>query len=1046
MAKKKTRLKMRGLKWRLLTIPPMIVVVLLASVVTALGTAFAPTVGAFLGNGTQTVNEPEGTEGWDTSYYDEQYSSSDEAKDAAYDVADEVLQEGTVLLKDDGVLPLAKGSTVSPFGYAAINPVYGQVSSGGSAKWSVDPVNAQDGLGKAYTVDTSAIDAMTAAGDPEPLKEAPGTTEAGKAGSMLGGNSFIYEYDPSVYDGLRDLSDTTGVVFISRAGQEGSDMKYDAYSDGTPHYLALSENEKQTIKVAKEKCARVVVVLVASQPMEVAPLMSGEYEADAIVWVGQPGELGFSELASIMDGDVNPSGRTVDTWATDFTADPSYQNIGSFSYDNVTTSSASLGGQAGEFNRYYTDYQEGVYIGYRYYETADVMDDAFTYGTLDGKGATATTGAVTYPFGYGLSYTSFSQQIVGYDDAGDDINVQVAVTNTGDTYAGKDVVQLYYGAPYTQLDIDDKVEKPVANLIAFDKTELLAPGESQTLTLSFSKEDMASYCYTHANPDGTTGCYLLESGDYQISLRSDSHDVIDTRTTTIPDTVWYDGSDDAHIRTSDRDAQSELDDAGNATDQAMTGTYVAATNEFQTSSDYMNEESTILSRADWEGTKPQTVANRTKSLDQKYADQLGQDTTFDVATDPTYGDVEGSLVYESEQPTSGATNGLTLASMRGVAYDDPKWDAFLDQIDWSGDKDGILRDFAGASYALGSVSSLGIPETKIEDGANGLKVESGMQNSYDMSKSSSFPFGPVMASTWNTELLYRVGAAFGQEALANGITGWYCPAVNLHRSPFSGRVFEYYSEDPVLSGALATQAISGAGDQGLYVTLKHFALNDTETNRSNLASVWADEQTMRELYFKPFEMAVKDSHMTVKYTADETGATTTKVMRATTGIMPSQAGVGTRLGTVNPNLLQNVLRGEWGFRGTVYTDYWVWGDNNFRDLCLRTGSDAYLCMYMPFMWNLNDYDSATARWAMRNSIHDIAYTLANSNATQGAAPGATYTTSMPGWRIGAIAATVVLWALVGLYIWRLVARARDEKRHPEKYKPRRSRKAAVVEE
>ena len=180
--------------------------------------------------------------------------------------------------------------------------------------------------------------------------------------------------------------------------------------------------------------------------------------------------------------------------------------------------------------------------------------------------------------------------------------------------------------------------------------------------------------------------------------------------------------------------------------------------------------------------------------------------------------------------------------------------------------------------------------------------------------------------------------------------------------------------------------------------------------------------------------------------ADETGATTTKVMRATTGIMPSQAGVGTRLGTVNPNLLQNVLRGEWGFRGTVYTDYWVWGDNNFRDLCLRTGSDAYLCMYMPFMWNLNDYDSATARWAMRNSIHDIAYTLANSNATQGAAPGATYTTSMPGWRIGAIAATVVLWALVGLYIWRLVARARDEKRHPEKYKPRRSRKAAVVKE
>ena len=455
-----------------------------------------------------------------------------------------------------------------------------------------------------------------------------------------------------------------------------------------------------------------------------------------------------------MDGSTVPSGRTVDIYPSDFTKDPSYQNIGSFSYDNapVMIEGVFSSGNAQESSRYFTDYQEGVYVGYRYYETADVMDDDFVYGELDENGGVVTAGAVCYPFGYGLSYTTFEQSITGYHDSGDTISVDVTVTNTGSVYSGKDVVQLYYNAPYTDLDIENKVEKPVANLIAFDKTKELAPGESQTLTLSFAKEDMASYCYTHANPDGTIGCYMLEAGDYEITLRNNSHDVLDTRITTLNDTTWYDGSDDAHIRNRDKDAQSTLDNDGNPTGEAMEGEFIAATNQFQTSSDYMNSNSIILSRADWAGTQPKMAEGRTKSLNAEFIDKLGKDTTFEVETDPVFGNVEGSLVYHEDQPTSNQKNGLTLSSMRGLDYNDPKWESYLDQIDWEGDKDSILLNHTGAAYTLGAISSLGIPSTVQEDGANGLKVQ-GSDNGYDMSKSSSFPFAPVIAATWNVDLL-----------------------------------------------------------------------------------------------------------------------------------------------------------------------------------------------------------------------------------------------------------------------------------------------------
>ncbi|WP_322154407.1 glycoside hydrolase family 3 protein [Paratractidigestivibacter sp.] len=1014
---KKPKLKMSNLKFRVLLIIPMVLLLLIALAVNTATSMMKSTLDTYVGKGETTIVTPSDKADWDGSYYTEA-ASADEAKEAAYAVAAQVQDEGTVLLKNDNAaLPLAKGATVMPFGYAFLNPSYGQNASGGSAKWVADPVTPEQGLA-GLAIDNAAVDAMNAAGEVTPLIEAEGTTAAGEAGSLLGGDCKLYEYDPTIYDGIAANPDATGLVFITRFGQEGQDQKSDAYSDGTRHYLALSSNERGTIAAAKAKCGKVVVILVSSAPLECADLMEGDLAVDAVVYYGHPGERGFSQLASILDGDVNPSGRTVDIWASDFLRDENISRAGQGTYSNLTTTSSSYT-DGGTFNRGYNEYQEGVYMGYRYYETAAEVDSTFSYDD-----------AVVYPFGYGLSYTTFSQTLDSVVENDGQVVATVTVTNTG-SVAGKEVVQVYSSSPYTELDQQAQIEKPSCVLAAFDKTKLLEPGQSQTLTLSFAKEDLASYCYTHDNGDGTTGCYVLEAGDYGISLRANSHDVIATATVSQAETIWYDGSDNDHIRESEKAAQSDVDATTGEALVDDSAEYKAATNKFQQSSDYMNTDSQVLSRSDWAGT--QTEFQATKEISPQFAEGSDLFVTFDVQTDAAYGNVEGSEVYVAEQPTSGAKNGLTVSDMRGLDYDDPMWSDLLDQIDWSADKDNIIQNFSGDAYTTAAISSIGLPATVDMDGINGLKVQ-GADNGYDMTKSSSFGFAPLMASTWNVDLIYQVGAAFGQESLANGISGWYAPAINLHRSMFSGRVFEYYSEDPLLSGKLAAAAISGAGDQGMYCYVKHFAMNETETGRAALVCTWADEQTMRELYLRPFEIALEESRMTVRYSDSETGEVKSRIMRAGTAVMATQTCMGTRLGHTNDALLKDLLRDEWGFEGMVISDYWTWGDNNLRDLCVRTGCDTYLCMSMPVMWSISDYDSATARTAMRNAIHNISYTVANSNALQGMVPGSYTKTAVSPWQIGVWVFDLVVVALLAGGVVLMVRRTKAVKAHPELYR------------
>jgi beta-glucosidase len=672
-----------------------------------------------------------------------------------------------------------------------------------------------------------------------------------------------------------------------------------------------------------------------------------------------------------------------------------------------------------------------MYMGYRYYETAALVDPSFSYDD-----------AVVFPFGFGLSYTTFSKSLDSVSADDERVVARVTVTNTGSA-AGKDVAQLYVTSPYTELDQTAGIEKPACQLADFAKTDLLAPGQSQTLELSLDREDMASYCYTHENPDGTVGCYVLEAGDYVVSLRENSHDVIAEQTVAQEQTQWYDGSDAEHIRRSERDAQSELDDQGQAIEDPSTR-YIAASNRFQASTDYMHAQSRILSRANWDGTKP--VYEQTKDIEDKFAQGHDLFVTFDPQTDEKFGNVPGSLVYEAEQPTSGAKNGLVASDLRGLAYDDPMWDALLDQIDWDADKANIVQNFAGDDYSTAPINSIGLPGTISADGVNGLKVREGGvnfdMNAYDMNATGSFGMEPLVASTWNGELVYQMGSAIGQESIAHGVTGWYSPAINLHRSPFSGRVFEYYSEDPVLSGMMAERVVSGASDMGMCCYIKHFALNETETSRSKLVCTWADEQTMRELYLRPFEIALERSRRRLRYSDPDTGAIKERVTRAGTAVMPAMICIGTMIGQCNYALLHDILRSEWGFKGVTISDMWVWNGDNFRDLEMRVGCDTCLCMTTP-MWSISDFDSPTARACMRRSIHNLAYAVVNSSTMQGMTPGSVQTVDPSPWHGIVAGVDVGAAALIAGGIALIVRRTKKETEHPELYKSSKRKQAKL---
>lgn len=671
--------------------------------------------------------------------------------------------EGTVLLKNDGGLPLESGKAVNVFGWTGANPVYGG-SGAGALNDLYDRVTLVEGLENAgLSVNQDLIDfygsydlARGDYGADWTLPEPP-----------------VADYDQALLDSAREFSDTALFV-IGRIGGEGSDLPTDMstapheensteYADfeAGEHYLQLSHTERDVLDMLCTDYENVIVIYDGLSPMEMG--FVDEYpQIKAALWCAGPGQTGFNALGEILAGSINPSGKTPDTFVYDLTTTPTFNNIGNFPYDNmdefmVDKSDPYMGGAVPTF----VNYVEGIYAGYRFYETAAA------------EGAIDYDGVVQYPFGYGLSYTTFEQTLGEPSDNGDGtVSFDVTVTNTGDV-AGKDVAEIYYNPPYT----DGGIEKASANLIDFAKTDLLDPGDSQTLSFTIDEEDMASY------DQSGDGHYVLEAGDYVISLNSDSHTVIDSFIHHVDEDIVY---DEGNPRSTDQ---------------------VAATNRFG----FAAGDVTYLSRADH-------FANMGEALAAPSSMTMSDELKAGFINTSTY---QEETDADAAMPTTGANNGMTLADLRGADYDDPQWDALLDQLTIDDMQDMI----AHGGFQTAAAPSVGKAGTVDVDGPSALS------NNFTGAGSVGFPSAVMIAATWNPDMADAYGSDMGAMADQLGASGWYAPSMNLHRSAFEGRSYEYFSEDGLLSGVMASRAVAGAAEHGVYAYLKHFALNEQETNR-----------------------------------------------------------------------------------------------------------------------------------------------------------------------------------------------------------------------
>ena len=842
-------------------------------------------------------------------------SITEESMAEAYEVNTELVSEGVTLLENNGALPLASGANVNVFGWASTAPVYGGVGSGAlNDQYAVtDLITGLKNAG--LNVNQDLVDFYEAY-----QAERPSVGMWAQDWTLPEPN--VNAYTDELMASAKEFSDTALVV-ISRPGGENADMPTDmaAVVDGTwkerdaltgnsyfngvyddtlnegndwdagDHYLQLSNREEEMLQMVCDNFDKVIVLINTNNAMELGFLE--EYGVDAAVYTPCPGQNGFDAVGLVLAGEVNPSGKTVDTFLYDLFNTPIANNFGQFMYDNmdeyaVVSTNFSSGEEVTAMPSF-VNYVEGIYVGYKFYETAAAE------GLID------YDSTVVYPFGYGLSYTTFEQTMSDITVDGDTISFDVTVTNTG-SVAGKNVVEVFYNPPYT----NGGIEKATANLVAFDKTDVLEPGDSQTLTISFKAEDMASYdTYGEA-------AYVLEAGDYIISINSDSHTVLDSRVYNVPETIVY--------------------------DEGRSNDLTAPTNQFEN----VEGDVTYLSRADhFANYAEATAAPASLSMSDEAKASFLNNSNYDPNNYNNADDV---------MPTTGAKNNIQLVEMRGLDYDDPQWDTFLDQLTVSE----MSELIAMGGYQTAPINSIGKVQTYDCDGPASIN------NNFTQQGSIGFAGTVMMASTWNTDTVYKFGSSIGRMADDLDVSGWYAPAMNIHRSAFSGRNFEYYSEDGVLSGKLAAQAVQGAESHGVYSYIKHYALNDQETNRNTMLCTWANEQSIREIYLKPFELAVKEG-----------GAD---------AVMSSFNYVGTEWAGASNALCNTVLRDEWGFVGMVLTDYFgVYGYMD-ADQAIRGGTDFCLVNYPTETNYLTDTTSATGVLAARQACKNILYTVVNSRA------------------------------------------------------------------
>lgn len=931
--------------------------------------------------------------------------SGDNQQDAQYFKLDEdytpenqqaldqgIAKEAVVLLRNEGnVLPITKANpAVTLFGMAA---------SAGTSTGT--------GSGAAGNAGASLVDSLKAAGfsiNEQVVEHYRSNSTAHGIGTAAGGGddkgdwSLGKEADfptgalANTFSGYSDAA----ILVLNRGGGEGGDLARTLDNHGGAHeesYLQLSPSERATLDGIRSSGAfdAIIVLVNAPNPIELGFL--DEYDVDACLWYAGLGTTGISALGEILSGKVNPSGRLVDTYVYDNFSAPAMQNMGDFRflYDGQPS------GQS------YMNYGESIYVGYRYYETR--YEDA-VMGTGN-AGSYRYEDTVLYPFGYGLSYTQFTWSNFTASINDDMVTVEVDVRNDG-SMAGKDVVEVYYQSEYTQYDKDNRLEKAAVNLVAFDKTGEIQPGDTEHVTITFPVSDMKSY-----DAYGQYKTYILEAGAYHITAARDAHEAVNNILTAKGYTKLT-GSGSADLTWKYDNAETVVCDTAAATQNKITNWF----------DDSALAAEHYLSRSDWSrmdggadsaitnllGTGALTTATGTAQMG---ANTVGQDglsgtmeapgearalmtlTGYEASGNPRdKTDYTADRIYSQE-------NGLEITDLRGLDYDAPEWDLLLNEMKYSE----IYELFGHAGYGTIEIKSINKPKTLEYDGPTGI-------NSFvNDTKGYSYPNEISVGATWNTELVYNEGRMIGNDMISMSgdsykVSGWYAPAVNIHRTPFSGRNYEYYSEDPVLSGKMVAEVIRGVQSKGGYVYMKHFALNDQETNRSANGQVatFATEQTIREIYLKPFELGVTEGDAR--------------------GIMTSMNRIGPRYACASYPLITGVLRDEWGFRGSVITDYVGGMTSEVADQTLAAGGD----LIMTSAWNaqlgiVSDFDADWVRVCLRDAAHNTLFMQANSLAMNGLIHGAVYDPGFPVYKIILIAvwAAVAAGILVGgFFVYRTV--------------------------
>lgn len=846
---------------------------------------------------------------------------SDETNEEAAEVAEEIMEDGIVLLKNESLLPLNETKKLNIFGWESINPAYGGAGSGGINDL-YDIVSLNQGLENAgFSINQELVDFYNNYGADNPEMSI-------QKQSWTLPEPPVDTYSDELIKSAKEYSDVAVVVLSRKAGEGHNDIpmdvrkaaydnnsdEYDDFPEGE-HYLQLSQTERDMVDMVCSNFDNVIVVYNGANQFELG--FADEYpQIKSVVWCPGTGNVGFNALGKVFSGEVNPSGKTPDTFIYDMTTAPWWNNAEKTEYTNLADLAVE-GMNAGTAQVYapaFTNYVEGIYVGYKYYETA-AQEGAIDYDKT-----------VQYPFGYGLSYTEFEQKMGELEEKDGQISVDVEVTNTGDV-AGKDVVEVYYEPPYT----NGGIEKSSANLIEFAKTDLLQPGESQTVTVTFSIEDMASYDENHAK------AYVLEKGDYAISINSDSHTVLDQKTYTADKDVVYKGE---NKRASDD---------------------TAATNVFEDA----KGDVTYLSRADhFANYEEATAAPASAELGEPYVSEYHLNSNFDKTT---------YLNDEDVMPTTGADNGLTLADMRDADYDDPRWEKLLDQLT----VDEMANMIAMAGYQTAAMDSVGKVATLDFDGPAAIN------NNFTGVGSIGFPIEVVVASTWNKELAQAWGECMGKISQEMGAEGWYAPGMNTHRTAFGARNYEYFSEDGVLAGNMGAKAVEGARKYGVYSYIKHFALYE---GNAKMVSVWSNEQAIREIYLKPFEISVKQG-----------GAN---------AVMVSWSFLGDKWTGESNNLMNTVLRDEWGFRGMALTDFFRNNGHGFMnaDAALANGVDAMLSTFNGEENNVANPQHPTAVLQMRNACKNVMYTVVSSWAYDGEHEE----TGMENWKKAGIGIDIVI--------------------------------------